>query len=255
MRFDIVTVFPQMLREFSTYGVIGRAVENRLIEVGTTDPREYTEDKHGAVDDTLYGGGSGMLMMAPCLCAALCAAKEKQPPNNLTIYLSPQGRPLDQKQVNRFAREYDGIVMLAGRYKGIDERVLAMTDEEWSVGDYVLSGGEPAAMVVLDAVARQIKGVVGDRESVQSDSFMDGLLDAPHYTRPREYMGMSVPQVLLEGNHREIKRWRLKQSLGRTFVRRPDLLHQRELTAEERELLDEYLAGHGLLPEEHDEET
>ena len=240
MRFDIVTLFPQMITDHVAYGVLGRAVDNGLVQIGVWNPREYSDDKHGAVDDYLYGGGTGMLMQAPCVCAAVEAAKAAQPANSLAVYLSPQGQPINQDTINRAAQKYDGMVLLAGRYKGVDERVMASMDEEWSLGDYVLSGGEVPALAVIDAVARQIDGVVGARESIVGDSFMDGLLDAPHYTRPAEYQGRAVPDVLLGGDHEAIRRWRLKQALGRTLERRPDLLRKRKMSAEENDLLREY---------------
>ena len=250
MRFDVVTLFPEIITDYVRYGVMGRACESGLIEVGVWNPRDYSDDKHGAVDDDLYGGGAGLLMQAPCVGAALEAAKAQQPTGSLAVYLSPQGRCLNQNLINETATKYAGLVLLAGRYKGVDERVLAEVDEEWSLGDYVLSGGEVAALAVIDAVARQVEGVVGDRESVETDSFMSGLLDAPHYTRPPEYKGQSVPSELLSGDHELIRRWRLKQALGRTLERRPDLLRARilarALSAEEETLLGEYATEHDL---------
>lgn len=251
VRFDVVTIFPEMITGHVQYGVLGRAVDNGVVEVGVWNPRDYADNKQGAVDDYLYGGGAGLLMQAPCTCGALKAAKEGQARagvgRGLAVYLSPQGRPLTQDMVNRTARDHDGLVLLAGRYKGVDERVLAHVDAEWSLGDYVLSGGEIAALAVMDAVARQIEGVVGARDSVERDSFMDGLLDSPHYTRPAECADGAVPAVLLGGDHEAIRRWRLKQALGRTLERRPDLLYGRTLSDEEERLLREYAAEHALV--------
>ena len=208
--------------------------------------RDFTDDNHRTIDDKPYGGGPGMLMMVKPLCKALRAAKAKQSGNFRTIYLSPQGRRLNQGNVNHLAT-LDGLVLLSGRYKGVDERVVELeVDEEWSLGDYVISGGEPAAMVLIDAVARQREGVLGDEDSARMDSFMAGLLDCPHYTRPAEHESKAVPEVLLEGNHGAIERWRLKHSLGRTLRRRPDLLRGRTFTTEERTLLTEYAKESGL---------
>ena len=246
MRVDVVAVFPEMIDSFMQYGVLRRAVENELLTVKTWNARDFTDDKHATVDDKPYGGGPGMLMMAEPLCKALRAAKAQQQGNFRTIYLSPQGRRLDQESVNRLA-ELDGLVLLSGRYKGIDERVVELeVDEEWSLGDYVISGGEPAAMVLIDAVARQREGVLGDEDSARLDSFMAGLLDCPHYTRPSDYESRGVPEVLLNGHHAMIRRWRLKQSLGRTMQRRVDLLQGRTFTKEEKVLLSEYASENGL---------
>ncbi len=246
MRIDVVTVFPEMIESFVRYGVLGRALEKKLLTVKTWNPRDFTRDNHRTVDDKPYGGGPGMLMMAAPLCKALRAAKERQRGDFRTIYLSPQGRRLDQDGVNRLAAG-DGLVLLSGRYKGVDERAVELeVDEEWSLGDYVISGGEPAAMVLIDAIARQREGVLGDEDSARLDSFMTGLLDCPHYTRPAAYEGKAVPEVLLEGNHDVIRRWRLKQSLGRTLQRRVDLLAGRVFTTEEKALLSEYAKENGL---------
>lgn len=251
MRIEVVTVFPEMIESFVRHGVLGRAIERGLLTVATCNPRDFTADNHRTVDDKPYGGGPGMLMMAQPLGEALRAAKVRQRGSFRTIYLSPQGHRLGQARVNRLAT-LDGLVLLAGRYKGVDERVIECeVDEEWSLGDYVISGGEPAAMVLMDAVARQREGVLGDEDSAKLDSFMTGLLDCPHYTRPAEYEGRPVPGVLIEGNHEAIRRWRLKQSLGRTLQRRPDLLRERAFTKEERELLAEYAKESGLAIPPH----
>jgi tRNA (guanine37-N1)-methyltransferase len=203
----------------------------------TWNPRNYTKDVHRTVDDRPYGGGPGMVMMIEPLRQAIRDAKAANPEAKV-IYMSPQGRVMDQDAVREFA-ERDGLILVAGRYEGVDERLIEMeVDEEWSIGDYVLSGGELAAMVVVDSVTRLLPGVLGDEDSAQQDSFMGGLLDCPHYTRPEDYQGQKVPPVLLGGNHREIAKWRRKQSLVRTFRNRPDLLEQVELNEEDRLLLE-----------------
>ena len=246
MRIDVVTLFPGMIEAFTRYGVLGRAIENRLLTVDTWNVRDFADDDYRTVDDKPYGGGPGMLMMVEPLCRALRAAKARQRGDFRTLYLSPQGRRLSQEGVNRLAA-LDGLVLLSGRYKGVDERVIEIEiDEEWSLGDYVISGGEPAAMVLIDAVARQREGVLGDEDSAKLDSFMAGLLDCPHYTRPAEYEGRTVPDTLLGGNHDAIRRWRLKHSLGRTLQRRSDLLRGRPFTGEEKTLLAEYAKENGL---------
>ena len=246
MKIEVITVFPEMIESFTRYGVLGRAIERGLLEVSASSPRDFAGDKHRTVDDKPYGGGPGMLMMAAPLCEALRRAKSRQQGAFRTVYLSPQGRRLDQAGVNRLAA-LDGLVLLSGRYKGVDERVTELeVDEEWSLGDYVISGGEPAAMVLIDAVARQRERVLGDEDSASLDSFMTGLLDCPHYTRPAEYESKAVPEVLLGGDHEAIRRWRLKQSLGRTLQRRVDLLQGRVFTKEEKQLLSEYASENGL---------
>ncbi len=246
MQIDVVTVFPQMIESFMCHGVLGRAIERKLLTVKTWNPRDFAGDKRGTVDDRPYGGGSGMLMMVEPLRKSLQAAKSTQSGRFRTIYLSPQGRTLNQHSINHLAT-LDGLVLLSGRYKGVDERLIEIeVDAEWSLGDYVISGGEPAAMVLIDAVARQRAGVLGDEDSAKVDSFMTGLLDCPHYTRPAEYAGKAVPEVLLGGDHEAIRRWRLKHSLGRTLSRRRDLLRRRVFTKEERELIGEYAHETGL---------
>jgi tRNA (guanine37-N1)-methyltransferase len=242
MHFEVVTLFPELVGLAGRFGVVGRACERGLVRLGTTDPRAFATDVHRTVDDRPYGGGPGMVMKVEPLRSAIRAAREKLPPGSRTVILSPQGRVFDQA----VAREYvalPGLLLVAGRYEGIDERVVRMeADEALTVGDYVLSGGEVPAMLVVDAVARLVPGVLGDENSAVEDSFSDGLLDCPHYTRPEEVEGMRVPAVLLSGDHGAIRRWRLKQSLGRTWALRPELLAGRELSAEERGLLDEYIA-------------
>lgn len=239
--FGVVSLFPDMFESFLDQGVIGRAAKQGLIEVGFWNPRDYTHDKHRTVDDRPFGGGPGMLMKVQPLRDAIQAAKAASGNQARVIYLSPQGRRLDQAGVQSLAR-YRHMIFVCGRYEGIDERVIETeVDEEWSLGDFVLSGGELAAMAFIDAIGRQIPGVLGHEASAVEDSFTDGLLDCPHYTRPEVLDGMSVPEVLLSGHHDNIRRWRLKQALGRTWQRRSDLLADREMTAEQQALLDEYL--------------
>lgn len=242
MRFDVVTLFPEMVESVATVGVLGRAVKNDLVQVHCWNPRDYTHDRHRTVDNRPYGGGPGMLMKVEPLREAIHDARKAAGENARVIYLSPQGRPLDQAGVKSLA-EQSGLIFIAGRYEGIDERIIETEiDEEWSIGDYVLSGGELAALVMIDAVARMIPGVLGDIDSAAQDSFMDGLLDCPHYTRPEEIDGRRVPEVLLGGNHRAIEQWRMKQALGRTWLRRPELLNELTLTDEQQRLLQEFQA-------------
>ncbi len=244
LQFDVVTLFPAMFDAVTELGVTGRARERGLYQFVAWNPRDFTTNVHRTVDDRPYGGGPGMVMMAEPLDKALAAARQRQMSAGVekprVLHLTPQGRLLDHALVAELARE-PGLVLLAGRYEGIDERLLErQAIEEVSIGDYVLSGGELAAMVLMDSVVRQLPGALGDAESASQDSFVDGLLDHPHYTRPEVYEGAAVPAVLMSGNHAVIMRWRLKQSLGRTWQRRPDLLERRVLTAEERSLLDEF---------------
>ena len=250
MWIGVVSLFPEMFDALTQQGVVGRAVEKQRIALEFWNPRDYATDRHRSVDDRPYGGGPGMLMKVDTLRAAIFAARERahkatgQVPT--VIYLSPQGRKLDQQGVQALASA-GPLVVVAGRYEGIDERVVESDiDEEWSIGDYVLSGGELPAMVLIDAAARLIPGVLGHQDSAVEDSFNDGLLDCPHYTRPEVIDGRQVPDVLLSGNHAAIKRWRLKQSLGRTWQRRPDLLEGRSLDAEQRKLLNEFIEEHAL---------
>jgi tRNA (guanine37-N1)-methyltransferase len=250
LRFDVITLFPPMFEALTRYGVTGRALEQGQYQLQLWNPRDFTLDKHRTVDDRPYGGGPGMVMLAEPLEKAIRAACEDQRAAGVesikVIHLSPQGRLLDHTKVMELSR-HAGLVLVAGRYEGVDERVLTRcVNEELSIGDYVLSGGELAAMVVLDSVIRQLPGVLGDSESAGQDSFASGLLDCPHYTRPEDYAGIAVPQVLLSGHHADIVRWRLKQALGRTWLRRPDLFKGRTLTQEEENLLQEFkndLAG------------
>lgn len=238
MRIEVVTLFPEMVDAFSRFGVTGRARENGIYRLGLWNPRDFSGNSHRTVDDRPYGGGPGMVMMAGPLEDALDAAQGDCP--GRVIYLSPQGGRLDHGKVMGLAGEQK-LVLLAGRYEGVDERLIRRrVDEEISIGDYVLSGGELAALVLIDAVVRQLPGVLGDADSAAEDSFVEGLLDCPHYTRPEVYRGERVPEILLSGDHAKIRRWRLKESLGRTWTRRPDLLAGREMSAEELKLLEEF---------------
>ena len=238
MQIAIVTIFPQMFDGFVCEGMTRRALEVGQLQLEFRNPRDFTEDNHRQVDDRPYGGGPGMVMMAEPLDQAISSARAAV--RGRVIYLSPQGRRLEQKRVRELAGEA-GLVLLAGRYEGVDERVLeAEIDEEISIGDYVLSGGELPAMVLIEALVRYLPGVLGNEDSVKSDSFTAGLLDWPHYTRPEVYGEDQVPPVLLSGHHEEIRRWRIKQALGRTWQKRPELLRDIELTDEQRELLDLY---------------
>lgn len=240
MRIDVVTLFPEMFTAVTRYGVTGRAVAQDLVQVGFWNPRDYTHDKHRTVDDRPFGGGPGMVMRAQPLREAIRAARAMSEAARV-VYLSPQGKPLDQTAVQRLAG-FAHLVLVAGRYEGVDERLIdSEVDEEYSIGDYVLSGGELPAMVVMDAVMRLVPRVLGDADSAQLDSFMTGLLDHPHYTRPEVLEGRRVPEVLLSGNHQVVRRWRLKQALGRTWLRRPDLIAALELDEEQRQLLDEFV--------------
>ncbi|TDX27893.1 tRNA (guanine37-N(1)-) methyltransferase [Modicisalibacter xianhensis] len=250
----VVSLFPEMFEALTGYGVVGRAVKQGLLEIDFWNPRDYATDRHRTVDDRPYGGGPGMLMKVDTLRQAIHEARVDgarrygTPPK--VIYLSPQGRPLDQRGVQELASG-GPLIVVAGRYEGIDERVVESDiDEEWSIGDYVLSGGELPAMVLIDAAARLVPGVLGHQSSAVEDSFADGLLDCPHYTRPKVIDGRRVPDVLLSGNHAAIRRWRLKQSLGRTWLRRPDLLQSRTLSDEQRKLLDEFIEEYANPAEE-----
>jgi len=244
LQFDVVTLFPAMFDAVAEAGVIGRAREKGIYQLVAWNPRDFAQNAYRTVDDRPYGGGPGMVMMAEPLGKAVAAARQRQKSAGVklprVIHLSPQGRLLNHSLVMELTAE-QGLVLLAGRYEGVDERAITRAaDDEISIGDYVLSGGELAAMVLIDCIVRQLPGVLGDAESACQDSFVNGLLDCPHYTRPEVYEGQAVPPVLLSGNHAEIGRWRLKQALGRTWQRRPDLLQQRELSDDERKLLDEF---------------
>jgi tRNA (guanine37-N1)-methyltransferase len=245
MRFDVITLMPAMFTALTGEGVVGRAIDKGLAELKLWNPRDYTTDVHRTVDDRPYGGGPGMVMKYPPLQQAIEAARQETPDTRV-IYLSPQGRRFDQTVARRIATSGSPLLLIAGRYEGIDERIIERyIDEEWSIGDYVLSGGELPAMVMLDAVIRLLPGVLGDADSAQQDSFMDGLLDCPHYTRPETIDGMAVPAVLQSGNHDAIRQWRLQQALLRTWMRRPDLLQDRPLTPEEEKFLAEISAASG----------
>jgi len=248
LRFEVVTLFPELVQAYLEAGVVGRAVARRLLQVGTVDPRAFTSDVHRTVDDRPYGGGPGMVMKPEPLAAAIRSAATRLPAGSPVIALGACGRPFDQRAAARLAT-LPGAVLVAGRYEGVDQRVLdALADEELSVGDYVLSGGELPALVVVDAVARLLPGVLGHEASAEQDSFSDGLLDWPHYTRPAEWEGRAVPEVLQAGNHQAIRRWRMKQALGRTWQTRPELLRERRLDSEEQRLLEEYCAEAGVEP-------
>jgi len=240
MRLGIISIFPEMFQALTDYGVSGRAVSSGVVDVQAWNPRDFTIDRHQTVDDRPYGGGPGMLMKVEPLKQAIQAAKQQLGSQSKVIYLSPQGQTLTQEKAEQLAKE-DSLIFLAGRYEGVDERLIqTQVDEELSIGDYVLSGGELAAMVVMDSIIRLVPEVLGHDQSAVEDSFVDGLLDCPHYTRPEDYEGMVVPEVLLSGNHEKIKRGRLKQALGRTWQRRPDLLAKRPLSDDEQALLQEF---------------
>ena len=244
MFIGIITLFPEMFKAITEFGVTGRAVKHNLLQVRCYNPRDFTHDKHKTVDDRPYGGGPGMLMMVQPLRDAIHSAKADAGEGVKVIYLSPQGRKLEQAGVKELSLN-SKMILVCGRYEGIDERLIqSEIDEEWSVGDYVLTGGELPAMTLIDAVARFIPGVLGKQESAQEDSFADGLLDCPHYTRPEVLDGLTVPPVLMSGNHVEIRKWRLKQSLERTWLRRPELLESLALTDEQRKLLQQVQAEH-----------
>ena len=240
-RVAVVTLFPEMVMAVARYGVAARAAERGLLELDCWNPRNYAPDRHRRVDDRPYGGGPGMVMMYEPVRAAITAARGAVGGASRTIHLSPQGRRVEQRDIRDLAQG-PALVMLCGRYEGVDERVVETeVDEELSLGDYVLSGGELAAMVVIDAMTRLIPGALGHEDSAGADSFSNGLLDCPHFTRPETVAGRQVPEVLLSGDHGAVRRWRLKQALGRTWERRPDLLRGRALDPEERALLDEYV--------------
>ncbi len=245
IRFDVVTLFPEMFAAVTHSGISGRALESGLWSLGLWNPRDFTRDNYRTVDDRPYGGGPGMLMLAEPLEKALDAAKEAG--GGKVIYLSPQGRKLDHEKVMELAGR-KAVTLLCGRYEGVDERLIRRrVDEELSIGDYVLSGGELAAMAVIDAVVRQIPGALGGEQSAVEESFVQGLLDGPQYTRPEVYGDEKVPEILLSGHHENIRRWRLKQALGRTWLRRPDLLAARKLSEDERKLLEEFQRERGEI--------
>ena len=240
IRFDCVTLFPEMFAALTDWGVARRALEQALWSLALWNPRDFTTDNYRTVDDRPYGGGPGMVMLAEPLEKAIAAAKAAARGEAKVIHLSPQGPVMDHKKVMALAAE-SRLVLLCGRYEGVDERLIVRAvDAELSIGDYVLSGGELAAMALIDAVVRQLPGALGDGLSAEQDSFVNGLLDCPQYTRPEVYEGEAVPPVLMSGHHAQIERWRLKQSLGRTWLRRPELLERRGLSDAERKLLEEF---------------
>jgi tRNA (guanine37-N1)-methyltransferase len=244
MRIDVITLFPQMFQLLTDYGIPGRAVNRGILDMTTWNPRDYAPDRHQTVDDRPYGGGPGMVMMVQPLRDAIREARAMADGKTRVIYLSPQGRKLDQHGLAELAKQ-PNLVLVCGRYEGVDERVIAAeVDEEWSIGDYVLSGGELAAMVMIDGITRLLPGALGHEESAVQDSFVQGLLDHPQFTRPEEIDGISVPDVLLSGDHQAIARWRYKQALGRTWLRRPDLLEGLDLNSEQESLLAEFIREH-----------
>jgi len=246
MHFGIVSLFPDLVSTAVQYGVVGRGAEQGLLEVVCENPRAYADDAHRTVDDRPYGGGPGMVMKYAPLAAAIGAAKSSAPAGSPVICLTPQGERFDQSRARDYAR-LPGLVLVCGRYEGIDERVVdACIDEEVSLGDFVLSGGELAAMAIVDAVARLIPGVLGDEASAANDSFGDGLLDHPHYTRPESIDGRQVPEVLLSGDHERVAVWRRSEALGRTYRRRPDLVDE-GLTDDDRKLLEQWLGKRGRI--------
>ena len=240
LRFDAVTLFPEMFAAVTQAGITRRALERGLWQFAGWNPRDWAENSYRTVDDRPFGGGPGMVMQPGPLAKAIDAAKAARGGSGRVIYLSPQGVPLTHARVCELAAS-DGAVLLCGRYEGVDERLIKRcVDEEISLGDFVLSGGEIAALALIDACVRQLPGALNDEASAQQESFADGLLDCPHYTRPEEYQGLRVPDVLLSGHHENIRRWRLKQALGRTWLRRPELLERRSLSSEEARLLEEF---------------
>jgi tRNA (guanine37-N1)-methyltransferase len=240
MRFDVVTLFPEMVTAAASYGVTGRAMERHIVSLSVWNPRDYTHDKHRTVDDRPYGGGPGMVMKYQPLHDAVKSAKQAGSDAAKVVYLSPQGKPVTQALLSETCN-FSQLILVAGRYEGVDERFVELDcDDEWSVGDYVISGGELAALIIIDAVTRLLPGVLGDEESARQDSHMNGLLDYPHFTRPEQIEECLVPDVLLSGNHADIDRWRMKQALGRTWQRRPDLLKNKNLSAEQEYLLQQF---------------
>ena len=245
MRIDVITLFPELVDQIREYGVVGRAIRAGKVDLYLTNPREFSDDPGGRVDDRPYGGGPGMVMQFSPLKKALehvLNQLEAGRESVIVVYLSPQGKGLSQKAVRDFGQQQN-LVLICGRYEGVDERFIeTCVDEEWSIGDYVISGGELGAMVLIDAMIRTLPNVLGDEESAQQDSFESGLLDYPHYTRPENIAGLGVPEELLSGDHKKIARWRAKQALGRTFLRRPDLVNKKVLSHQDDDLLNEYLA-------------
>lgn len=240
MRFDVITLFPEMIKYAAQIGVTGKAIENAIVTLNVWNPRDYTHDKHKTVDDRPFGGGQGMVMKYQPLHDAVIAAKMDAKPDCKVVYLSPQGKPLTQALLSNASRTSQ-LILVAGRYEGLDERFIQQDcDDEWSLGDYVISGGELAALIVIDGITRLLPNVLGNEQSALQDSHSNGLLDYPQYTRPEIVEGMTVPDVLLSGNHAEISRWRMKQALGRTWQKRPDLLKNKTLSAEQERLLAQF---------------
>jgi tRNA (guanine37-N1)-methyltransferase len=241
MNFQVISIFPEMFAALTGHGVVGRALTEGMVSLNLWNPRDFASDRHRTVDDRPYGGGPGMVMMAEPLVEAIGSARAAASADARVIYLGPQGRRLDHSVVQEFAGQ-DGLILLCGRYEGVDERVLQHhVDEEVSIGDYVLSGGELPAMVLVDAIVRQLPGTLGNKDSADQDSFVDGLLDFGHYTRPEVFEGLKVPEILLSGDHAAIAKWRMKDALRRTIARRPDLLKSLALTVEQQELMQEIL--------------
>jgi tRNA (guanine37-N1)-methyltransferase len=255
MRIAVVTLFPVMIREALAHGVVGRAAQRGILEVECFDPRDHATDAHRTVDDRPYGGGPGMVLKVEPLRSAMRAAAQALPEGSRRVYLGADGQRFEQATA-RAARDAAGLILVAGRYEGVDERFIEReTDAQWSIGDYVLSGGELAALVVIDAIARLLPGTLGSEESAQHESFDAGLLDWPHYTRPPSIDGQAVPEVLMSGDHAAIQRWRVQQALGRTWLRRPDLLELRGMSDVERALLEEFkierAGGAGQVEDSH----
>lgn len=240
MWFGLITLFPEMFKALE-YGITGRAIKDQTINLNYWNPRDFALDKHKTVDAKPYGGGPGMIMMTEPLQAALHAAKKAAPTPATTIYLSPQGKKFDQSAAQVMSRK-SALIFVAGRYEGIDERIIEQeVDEEWSLGDFILSGGELASMAIIDSISRFVPGVVGDQSSVTNDSLSDGLIKGAQYTRPETFNGESVPATLLSGHHKQIETWRLKEALGKTWLKRPDLLAKRGLSTQEIALLCEFI--------------
>jgi tRNA (guanine37-N1)-methyltransferase len=240
MRFDVISLFPDMVTAAANIGVTGKAIERGIVSLAVWNPRDYTHDRHKTVDDRPYGGGPGMVMKYQPLHDAVTTAKQAGYQTTKVVYLSPQGKPLTQTMLAQIPQDSQ-LILVAGRYEGVDERFVELDcDEEWSIGDYVISGGELAALIVIDAVTRLLPNVLGDEQSAVQDSHTDGLLDCPHFTRPEAVAGRAVPEVLLSGNHADISHWRMKQALGRTWQKRPDLLAKKQLNVEQERLLEQF---------------
>ena len=241
MKFHIITIFPDQLEKSLKYGVIGKALETNTIELNLIDPRKFSDNDYGSIDDKPYGGGPGMVMQCDPVLSSIEEAKEQAEKDTLTVFLTPQGEQFTQKHAQKFSK-YKDIIIVSARYEGLDERIIQLTDNsmELSIGDYVLSGGEIPSAVIVDSVSRLIPGVLGDAESANNDSFSSGLLEHPHYTRPENVRGEIVPEVLLSGDHQAIEEWRIKKSLIKTFEKRPDLLDKIELSEDQKTLLEDY---------------